>query len=190
MAIIHLKLKDRNFIKDKILKENNNICPILKMESDNFVIDHIHRRKKADDITETNGVIRGCIDNGANCLLGVIENNFHRYVTANISLPEMLRNMADYVEKGAYKDEEGNYYSHWTENGGGDLVKAKRILYRISDFQKYEKYCKENNRKVMPYKKYLDTKIIDEFNKCNIEMISLAPKKRNTMNQKITKKEI
>ncbi len=125
---IFMKASDTKELREKILKENNNICPIMNIEidKDSAVLDHIH----ASEATglggeESYGCIRGTIHSYVNIVLGKIENSVVRTGLSNyikklnsegvdISLAQILRNMADYLESGAYISE-GFKYVHHTE---------------------------------------------------------------------------
>lgn len=65
-------------------------CPINKSELDDSVVDHCH---------ET-GEVRGVLHRQSNAFLGKIENAWKRYAkrSSSVSLPDALRNMADYIE--------------------------------------------------------------------------------------------
>ena len=68
-----------------------HICPILGTPIVNPVVDHDHKT----------GEVRGVIDNNANSLLGVCERKFFSYYSGKPKdLPDVLRNMANYLEKG------------------------------------------------------------------------------------------
>lgn len=66
------------------------ICPITKRADFAPVVDHCHK----------SGFIRGVICREANAVLGRIENAYCRMSESSRvqSLPQMLRNMADYLE--------------------------------------------------------------------------------------------
>ena len=159
--IIHLKSKDIKIMREKLLELNQNKCPILGIEitPKEAVLDHIHKRKLSDDINESSGVVRNTIHNGANAFLGKIENAFKRYIPKDcVDLPSLLRNVADYIEKGAYK-ENNTIFSHPTENAGGDMVKMKRIPLTKSRYEKLKVACKENKIKCPAYNKFITTKL-------------------------------
>jgi hypothetical protein len=64
-------------------------CPLMKNDLDSYVLDHDHK----------SGVVRGVISNNANLFLGKIENSWNRFKwKSDISLPECLRLIADYLE--------------------------------------------------------------------------------------------
>lgn len=160
MKIIHLKTKDIKILREKLLKENGYKCPILGIEitSKEAVLDHIHKRKLSDDIDENSGVIRNTIHNGVNAFVGKIENAYLRFIPKDCDdLPTLLRNIADYIEKGAYK-EDNTIFSHPTENAGGDMVKMKRIPFSKSKYEKLKLICKENKIKCPAYNKFLTSK--------------------------------
>jgi len=97
-----LKQTDLKPLREKLHDEQHGICPILKQEFDveEMVIDHQHK-KKSDPIGENGGgLVRGCIHNQANVIEGKITNTYKRYgLHKFISLPELLRNLADYLER-------------------------------------------------------------------------------------------
>ena len=65
-------------------------CDILSIDNYKAVVDHDH----------TTGRIRGVISSEGNVLLGKIENCFKsRCSKCPITLPEVLRSIADYLEK-------------------------------------------------------------------------------------------
>ena len=69
-------------------------CPIMETGCFNPCVDHNH---------ET-GMIRGVISMEANTFLGRVENSFKRFGTSStIGLPKVLRNIADYIERGDTK---------------------------------------------------------------------------------------
>ena len=120
MAFIELKQKDITVLKEKLHKENNGVCPLLgkKVPLEQMVLDHIHKLK-SEEYTEQKGTIRNAIEFRSNAMEGKIVNNWKRYFGADesnhpIPLPEFLRNLADYLEKGAYNDN-GTYYIHPNE---------------------------------------------------------------------------
>lgn len=97
-----LKQSELKPLREKLHKEQKGICPILKQKFDiiDFVLDHQHKRV-GDPIGENgDGLVRGCIHNQANVIEGKITNTYKRYgLHKFISLPELLRNLADYLEQ-------------------------------------------------------------------------------------------
>lgn len=160
LKIKHLKTKDIKSFREKLYYQNNKKCPILNKEIklEEAVLDHIHKQRITDNITEIAGVVRNTIHKNANLFLGKIENAYKRYIPKDIDLPTLLRNTADYIEKGAYK-EEGVVFSHPRENGNSDLIKMKRIPFSKRDFNNLNKALIEDKKKPIKYKKFLDTKI-------------------------------
>lgn len=116
-----MKQKDIKELKEKLWLENDRKCPLLgiEVELDKMVLDHIHKLV-AEDASEEKGTIRDALEFRANAMEGKITNNWKRYFGADeskhpIDLPTFLRNLADYLEKGAYQDEDGYYYIHPSE---------------------------------------------------------------------------
>jgi len=129
--LIQLKQKNIKELKEKLWLENNKICPLLgiEVELDKMVLDHIHKLKN-EECSEQKGTIRNALEFRANAMEGKITNNWKRYFGADetnhpISLPDFLRNLADYLEAGAYQDEEGNFYIHPSEE-----PKAQKVSKR------------------------------------------------------------
>lgn len=121
MNLIQLKTKDIKDTKEKLWISNGNRCPLLGIELplDKMVLDHIHKLK-SEEPSEQKGTIRNALEFRANAMEGKISNNWKRYFGADdskhpISLPDFLRNLADYLESGAYQCEEGNFYIHPSE---------------------------------------------------------------------------
>ena len=161
MKIVHLKPKDIKVLREKLLEQNNNKCPILGIEitPKEAVLDHIHKRKLTDEISPNSGVIRNTIHNGVNAFVGKIENAYIRFIPKNSqSLPELLRSIADYIEKGAYVEDD-TIFSHPTENAGGDMIKMKRIPLSKSRYEKLKIKCKENKVKCPAYSKFITSKL-------------------------------
>ena len=91
-----------SFRKEQYEKQGK-ICPILKqhISLDYAVVDHKHKRK-SDPVNKDNsggGLVRGVIHSSCNQVEGKIQNAFKRFgLERHISLPEFLRNLADYLE--------------------------------------------------------------------------------------------
>ena len=84
------------YIKQSDLKqfrEDNcpSQCPIIEVSNPSWVVDHDHY----------SGQIRGVISSEGNTYLGRVENAFNRmsFTARKVGLPEMLRNIADYLTK-------------------------------------------------------------------------------------------
>ena len=97
-----LKQSELKPLREKLHKEQDNTCPVLKIKCDisEMVIDHQHKR--VDDPIGVNGdgLVRGCIHNQANVIEGKITNTYKRYgLHKFMPLPELLRSLADYLEQ-------------------------------------------------------------------------------------------
>lgn len=121
--LIYMKQEDVKPLKEKIWNLNNKRCPITKLEYplDEMVLDHMHKLK-GDEPDDKKGAVRTALSRSANALAGKIENNYKRYYGANenkqpLSLPDWLRNMADYLEDDFYyeMDNKQTYFTHYTE---------------------------------------------------------------------------
>jgi len=172
MPFVELKTKEIKGLKEKLLAQNDNICPLLGIEvpADKTVLDHIHKLK-SDPYAIDKGTIRNAIEFRSNALEGKISNNWKRYFGADeskhpISLPNFLRNLADYLEVGAYSEDD-TYWIHPTE-----VPKAKKV--KKTSFNKMLKAFKQKypKKKVPVYPKSCKlTKLLDklfiEFNITN-----------------------
>ena len=85
------------------------ICPILKQKinAQNAVFDHKHKTKAEKIGEDGKGLLRGVLHFQANSWEGKVTNAFKRYGLHKfeISLPEALRNLADYIESPPMKPE-------------------------------------------------------------------------------------
>jgi len=113
--------------------KQGKFCPILqqRIEYKDAVFDHCHRTKKEILGEEGKGCLRGVIHFQVNSFEGKVTNSFKRYGLHkfNISLPEMLRNLAAYIENPPMKPE----YIHPKER-----PKPKKLGKR--DFNRIIKY--------------------------------------------------
>ena len=100
---IQIKHKDLKKIRLKMYTEQNGICPILKetFPIQDFCIDHKHKTKKEEIGKNDAGLIRGCIHRQVNSFEGKVTNSYKRYGLDkfDISLSDILRNLADYLEQ-------------------------------------------------------------------------------------------
>ena len=88
-------------LREDQYKKQKGICPILKQEIpfSECVMDHKHKFSYQEYGEDDAGLCRGIIHNGANAVEGKIENAFKRTgLNKLISVPEYLRNLADYLE--------------------------------------------------------------------------------------------
>lgn len=160
IKFIEMKQKDIKILKEKIWLQNNKKCPLLNIELplESFALDHIHRLKSEEN-SINKGVIRNSIEFRANAMEGKISNNWKRYFGADedkhpISLPNFLRNLADYLEKGAYcetLDNEDTYYIHPNEvakepklmkSSYNELVKINNNKLKIPEWKSSQKLTK------------------------------------------------
>lgn len=133
-ALIQIKaIALPNFRKEEHLKQKS-ICPILKKEFpiSDMVVDHKHKAKKDPISKHTGGLIRGVIHNSANRIEGKITGAYKRLgLEKQISLPELLRNLADYLENPPL----GYKYIHPSE----ETKEPKEKFYK-RDYKLIEKY--------------------------------------------------
>ena len=95
--------KDLKKIRAFFHKKQDEICPILKMKFpiEDMVCDHQHHKNSINlGKPEEAGLIRGIIQRQANSIEGRISGAFirmglHKF---DITLPEFLRNLADFIE--------------------------------------------------------------------------------------------
>jgi len=184
IKLVYMKSKDILTIKERIWKQHNEICPILglKIPLNKAVLDHKHKLK-ATVPGPNQGTVRTFLDFRANALAGKMENAFKRYFGADeskhpISLPEFLRNTADYLENGDYVetyDEIDYYYIHPNEV-------PKRIKVKKSIQNKINKYYLElyPRRKKIPSFVYMSDevqRILDDIKDLEIAKV-LAKQER------------
>lgn len=166
MNLIEMKQKEISLLKEKLHKKNNGICPLLDIEVplEKMALDHIHKLK-AEQPSPQKGTVRNAIEFRANAMEGKITNNWKRYFGADesnhpISLPDFLRNLADYLEAGAYEDEDGMYYVHPTEVEKPKNVskrqynKLKKVYDKRAQFPEYPKSKKLTKKLEFLFKEY------------------------------------
>lgn len=98
---------DLRELRELFIQEQNGICPILKCQvpCHDFVLDHKHKIKAEEPGKDGKGLLRGAIHFKANSFEGVVERGYKRYGLKDlISLPELLRNLADYLENPPIKE--------------------------------------------------------------------------------------
>lgn len=131
---IQIKAVDLPDFRRKEHLKQKSICPVLKKEFPirDMVVDHKHKVKK-DPIGKNNGgLIRGVIHNSVNRLEGKIVGAYTRLgLEKQITLPELLRNLADYLENHPL----GYKYIHPSE----EAKEPKEKFYK-RDYQLIEKY--------------------------------------------------
>ena len=95
--LIQLKGKDIPLLRDKILKDQNGVCPLCNKKVVSACLDHEHKKK-----LKGTGLIRGVLCRLCNIYLGRLENGTVRYGIQKDDVPFILRNAADYLEKDQY----------------------------------------------------------------------------------------
>lgn len=172
-TFIEMKQKDILPLKEKIWLRNNKRCPLLQIEIDlaKGTLDHIHKLKN-EEYSEQKGTIRNCIEFRANAMEGKITNNWKRYFGSDeskhpIKLSDYLRNLADYLDNGAYVETYENddaYFVHPTE-----VPKPKYI--KKSCYNKLAKiYDMKAKLPEFKDKMKLSQKLESLFKKYNIEI--------------------
>ena len=145
--VILKKIPDLKSFRNKHHEKQKFICPILKQKIpvDDVVVDHKHKNKNEPIGVDGKGLVRGVIQTQANALEGKISNNFSRYgLIKFISLPEYLRNLADYLENPPVKP----IYIHPNEETKEKKLK-KNSVKKLNKLY-LEKYP---NRKPLSYPK-------------------------------------
>lgn len=110
--------------REIILERQEGKCLICNRECLSPVLDHHHKKK-----VKGTGRIRGVLCRNCNIFLGKIENNSSRYCISGESLPEVLRNIANYLEKEQYP------FLHPSE-------KPKEPILKRSSYNKLKKELK------------------------------------------------
>ena len=158
-----LKYKDIKLLKEQLYKDQNGICPILNQKFDvsDFCIDHQHSTSKEKIGVNGAGLCRGCIHLQANSFEGKVTNAFKRYglYKFDLSLPEVLRNLADYLEQ------DNLPYIHPSEK--------KKLIKKLTK-RSYNalKRVYKGNKQFPPYPK---TKILSKPLKILYEKYSIEP---------------
>lgn len=158
-----LEYKDLPVLRQRLHEEQGGVCPIIgkKFKVEDMVVDHKHKSSSEQIGVNGASLIRGVIHFQVNAWEGKITNSFIRWGLAKfgVSLPMILRNLADYLEKTPLP------LIHPTEKPKSKIL-GKRLYAKIKKAH-IEKYP---NRKVPPYplkrpilsKKWLD--LIQELN--------------------------
>lgn len=106
--LIQLEQKDLKGFREEIYRKNSGICPILKkvVPFEKTVVDHQHKLKSEVSGIDGKGLVRGVIDFRVNSLEGKITNLWKRLgLEKEIELPNLLRNLADYLNDNLQKEE-------------------------------------------------------------------------------------
>ncbi len=91
---VQLKHSDVPSIRGDLLKQQNGVCPICNREIKDPCLDHSHTRRN-----KGSGLVRGVLCRACNVLVAKMENNCVRYGIVHMELPDVLRNMATYLEQ-------------------------------------------------------------------------------------------
>jgi len=156
MEFIELKTKEIWALKKKLFLQNNKICPLLGIEIplEKTALDHIHKLN-SESYAKDRGTIRNAIEFRANAMEGKITNSWKRLFGADISkhptdLPTFLRNLAQYLEDGAYT-ENGKCFIHPSEvpkvrkikkASYKKMIKLFKVKYPKRKVPTYPKSCK------------------------------------------------
>lgn len=103
--LIYLSQNDIVKVRKELLELQDYICPItnINLTLESAVLDHKHRFFKDQELgVDGIGLCRGSIHRQINVFEGKISNSYYRLGLhkLDISLPNILRNLADYLEKG------------------------------------------------------------------------------------------
>ena len=88
-----LKTSELSELREQLIVEQNGICPICGKPINKPVVDHQHKKR-----IKGTGQVRGVICSSCNVFLAKSENNCTRYNISLEELPNVLRNIADYLE--------------------------------------------------------------------------------------------
>jgi len=159
--LIQLKHSDIKPLRDKLLSEINNTCPLCgkEIQDGKAILEHSHIKGVGGT-----GLIRGVCCSSCNILLGKVENNCKRYNISLQELPNVLVQMATWLSK------EHLPFVHPNE-------KPKEPILTKSSYNELKKVILENNftkdmKKLPKYrdKKQKLTKVLQEmFTKYNVE---------------------
>ena len=92
-----LKQTDVPLFREKILNEQNGKCLICGNEPKIPCLDHSHKKR-----IKGTGLVRGVLCSSCNIFIAKSENNCMRYGFSPEELPDILRSMANYLEKEHY----------------------------------------------------------------------------------------
>lgn len=121
-----IREKDLPEFRRKQWVKQGRICPILKQEItfQDSVVDHKHKRTDEQYGPEGKGLIRGVLHFQANVMEGKITRLYKRYgLNKFISLPSLLRNIADYLETPPIQEK----YVHPSAIPKAKLPKLKKV---------------------------------------------------------------
>jgi hypothetical protein len=129
---VQLKHSEIKELRERLHKEQGEICPILgiKVGYDEIALDHLHKLLAEVAGPDGKGLIRGSISKIANTFEGKVSNAYRRYgLSKFIDLPTLLRNLADFLENPPCEQ----IYIHPSE-----AKKREKLMKR--DFNRVKKY--------------------------------------------------
>lgn len=151
-TLIEMKQSDKLPLRNYLHNLQSGICPLLniKIPLEKTSLDHKHKLKADDANHDNGGLVRGAIDFRANALEGKIVNGWKRLFgsdefTHPITLPNYLRNLADYLENPPCPQ----VYIHPDEVKDTRIKASKNDYNRIKKFWNYFNY----NKKIFPFPK-------------------------------------
>jgi len=153
--MIQLKYSDIPKLREQLIKEQNNICPICKKELDTPVVDHHHKKK-----IKGTGRIRAVLCLSCNAYLGPIENRAQRHKIKQEDIPDILRNTADFFEA------DQTEYLHPSEQPKKPILSKRNFNKMVKAF----KLISTNKVPVYPKSKHY-TKEVEKYYK----MVNMSP---------------
>ena len=132
IRLIQLNTKQLKVVRYKQWIKQGKKCAILKkvIKKEDVTLDHRHKLKNQKAGPRGRGLCRGVLHKQINSLEGIIVRKYKRYgVHKLMSLPEFLRNMADFISNPPMEQK----YIHPSE-------KAKPVYLGKRDYNKIVKY--------------------------------------------------
>lgn len=145
-----LKSSHVKFVRDSILEYQSGICSICENDVVLPTLDHYHKKRQ-----DGNGLVRGVICNTCNRMIGCIENNLARNSIYYSDSPDVLRNIANYLQNSRW------YMIHPTEK-----VKEKEL--KKSSYNKLKKII-GTKQKIPAYSSKLNKQLKKLYEKYGLE---------------------
>ena len=143
MKLISLNWTQLKKLRKEWWIKQNKKCAVLDKEIpyENATLDHKHRKKSEKVGEDGKGLLRGVLDFRVNQLEGKVRYWYIRYdLERVIKLPELLRNLAEYLEKSPMPQK----YIHPSER------EFEKIMKREYNELKKKYFKKHPNRKAFP----------------------------------------
>ncbi len=144
--LIEMSQKDILILKNYLHSKQNNICPLLNVNISlkDMALDHKHKLKALEASSDNGGLVRGAIEFRANALEGKIVNGWARLFGSDISkhpisLPNFLRNLANYLENPPCPQ----VYIHPNEKTDKRIKASKKDYNKIVKYWNYTSYGKK-----------------------------------------------